>query len=387
MEEQTEQAAPAESVETPGPDVKAVEEEIPPSSPEQIDSGQAGYLGKTFVQPKPVTEAQTHQGTECSSVIKAFSPGSFSGIRSLPTNLHPDFRQQSLTQTLESTKEEKLVKSSSPTRPSTTRLSPDKSRPGASPLPKGQRRRQKYGGMPQTFTSYEYMSDPVQDKLARRREEIDEGKNKWLSTEDFKTHKARGLLNRYTYSISPYELLQEAAKRESSETKLKILHGPVRAGGCVNEAQQAKIRVKELLKSLLSLLRADWPNSEIDAFVDDEGWVVVSYAKDGLDLKQLNAYMNRFAKRSPKVYEFKLKKDATRWGVTNEDMENIFFVFCPPWIHSKPDLSKSLNGSRAVVDTSNELALDSGRVPFGPQSASGNCIQIHVRNLSYAFTT
>ena len=81
------------------------------------------------------------------------------------------------------------------------------------------------------------------------------------------------------------------------------------------------------------------------------------------------------------------KKDATRWGVTNEDMENIFFVFCPPWIHSKPDLSKSLNGSRAVVDTSNELALDSGRVPFGPQSASGNCIQIHVRNLSYAFTT
>ena len=65
MEEQTEQAAPAESVESPGPDVKAVEEEIPPSSPEQIDSGQAGYLGKTFVQPKPVTEAQTHQGTEC----------------------------------------------------------------------------------------------------------------------------------------------------------------------------------------------------------------------------------------------------------------------------------------------------------------------------------
>ena len=127
--------------------------------------------------------------------------------------------------------------------------------------------------------------------------------------------------------------------------------------------------------------RADWPNSEIDAFVDDEGWVVVSYAKEGLDLKQLNAYMNRFAKRSPKVYEFKLKKDATRWGVTNEDMENIFFVFCPPWIHSKPDLSKSLNGSRAVVDTSNELALDSGRVPFGPQSASGNCIQIHVTGI------
>ena len=121
--------------------------------------------------------------------------------------------------------------------------------------------------------------------------------------------------------------------------------------------------------------------------VDDAGCVVVSYAKAGLALREVNAYMNRFAKLNAKVYEFKLKKDATRWGVTNDQMENTFFVFCPPWIHSKPQLSKKLHGSKAKHDTSHELALDSGRIPFGPQSASGNSIQIHVRNLAYAFKT
>ena len=44
-------------------------------------------------------------------------------------------------------------------------------------------------------------------------------------------------------------------------------------------------------------------------------------------------------------------------------------------------------GAKAKQDTSNELALDSGRIPFGPQSASGNQVQIHVRNLAYAFKT
>ncbi|QDZ17758.1 hypothetical protein HOP50_01g02660 [Chloropicon primus] len=379
MEEEPESAP-----EVTEPEADVVDEQKSP--PRQHTPEKSNYLSKTVVQPKPVTDAQTHQGTECSSVIKAFSPGSFAGIRALPTNIHPDFRQESLMQTLENTKEEKSGKTS-PTRASpVSRLARDKGS-NSTRVPKGQRRRQKYGGMPQTFTSYEYMSDPVQDKLAKRREEINKGKEKWLSPDDFKTHKSRGLLNRHTYSMSPYELLQEAAKRESVDTKQKILHGPVRAGGCVNQAQQAKIRLKELLKSLIRLLKRDWPQATIDAFVDDTGYVVVSYLKEGMSLKHVNAYMNRFAKLNATVYEFKLKKDATRWGVTNEEMENTFFVFCPPWIHSKPQLSKRLHGVKAKHDTSHELALDSGRIPFGPQSASGNSIQIHVRNLAYAFKT
>ena len=75
-------------------------------------------------------------------------------------------------ETLENTKEEKTGRL-------TRDLSPPKEKSsGAFKIPKGQRRRQKYGGMPQTFTSYEYMSDPVQDKLAKRRDEISKGKEK-----------------------------------------------------------------------------------------------------------------------------------------------------------------------------------------------------------------
>ena len=40
------------------------------------------------------------------------------------------------------------------------------------------------------------------------------------------------------------------------------------------------------------------------------------------------------------VREFHLKKDATRWPYTNDDMENAFFVLQPPWIHVKPELNK-----------------------------------------------
>ena len=135
------------------------------------------------------------------------------------------------------------------------------------------------------------------------------------------------------------------------------------------------------------LLKKDWPQASTDAFVDDTGCIIVSFAKEGLQLAHVETYMNKFAKANAKVYEFRLKKDATRWGVTNDEMENTFFVFCPPWIHSKPKLNKRLHGAKAKQDTSNELALASGRIPFGPQSASGNRVQIHVRNLAYAFKT
>ena len=337
---------------------------------------EATYLSKTVVQPKPVVEALTHQGTECSSIIKAFSKGSFSGIRSLPNNIHPDFRQESLVQTLENTKEEK-----------SGRLARTRSGSSSYNTAKGQRRRQKYGGMPQTFTSYEYMSDPVQDKLARRRDEILKGKEKWLSADDFKTyalprvHKYMGMLDRCSYSISPYENTEEAAKRENRETKQKILHGPVRAGGCVNQGEKARIRLKELLRSLTLLLKNDCPHATIDVFVDETGCIVVSYIKEGLSLKSLRVYMNKFAKENAKVHEFKLKKDATRWAVTNDDLENIFFILCPPWIHLKPTLNYRLHGARAKRDTSQDLALESGRIPFGPPTGA------NVRNLAYAFKT
>ena len=126
--------------------------------------------------------------------------------------------------------------------------------------------------------------------------------HRWLSTDDFKTcalpqvDTSQGLFNKYTYSISPYENTEEEAKRENKETKQKILHGPVRAGGCVNQAEQARIRLKELLKSIMKLLKGDWPDATIDAFVDETGCIVLSFLKKGRSIKHVVAYMNRFAK-------------------------------------------------------------------------------------------
>ncbi len=370
---------------------KDTSEVAPGTSEMPPEASEANYLRDTVVQPKPVDQAITHQGTECSSIIKAFSNCSFSGIRSLPNNIHPDFRQETFQRAgkLSPTRTSAAGGAASPTKDRDS----DKAHSSSFKFAKGQRRRQRYGGMPQTFTSYEYMSDPVQDKLAKRREEVSKGKEKWLSTDDFKTcalprvHKSMGLIDRYTYSISPYENTEEEAKRVNRETKQKILHGPVRAGGCVNQGEKAKIRLKELIKSLARLLKKDWPEASIDTFVDDAGCIVVSFAKEeGLSMRHVMAYMNRFAKANATVHEFKLKKDATRWGYTEDDLDNTFFVLCPPWIHLKqaPLNYRSRPGG---AGSSHDLALDSGRIPFGPQSAHGNPIQVHVRNLAYAFKT
>ena len=35
------------------------------------------------------------------------------------------------------------------------------------------------------------------------------------------------------------------------------------------------------------------------------------------------------------VTEFKLKRDTTRWGVMEDTVPNVYYVFIPPWVHAR----------------------------------------------------
>ena len=35
------------------------------------------------------------------------------------------------------------------------------------------------------------------------------------------------------------------------------------------------------------------------------------------------------------VIEFKLKRDTTRWGVMEDTVPNVYYVFIPPWVHAR----------------------------------------------------
>ncbi len=76
--------------------------------------------------------------------------------------------------------------------------------------------------------------------------------------------------------------------------------------------------------------------------------------------------MSRFAKENRAVHEFHLKKDASRWGVTDDTIENTFFVLHPPWVRLKPQLRSELHGTRPSMPFNEPWSADSGRVPFGP---------------------
>lgn len=289
-----EPAAESEPQKGDEPDVAPQDEQTKPSSreptPQAADESVRGSTAPESKVPAPAGSSHTSDTTAAATAVQlAFSQLSFVGIRSLPDKLEADFRELKLMESVTMTKEgrrqqreaEKASGSAKPpelsVRPPSHAAAPAPS-PSSRLFPKGQRRTKKYSSMPEQFTWYDYMSDPLEQKLEIRRLAVANGKKKWMAPKDFKTcalprvHKAAGMFDRFTYSMSPFEVTEEDAKMESRRSKQKMLHGPLRAGGCVNEAEQAKIRRKELIKWLTQQLKRDWPHTEIEIFTDDYGW-------------------------------------------------------------------------------------------------------------------
>lgn len=342
-------------------------------------------------------------------VRSAFNQGSYQGIRSLPNALKPDFRRQLYEKILEHAKVARVQRQTR--RPGEAQLEAAVERAPRTTA-QGQWRPGKFSSMPQYFSVFKYMDDPIGRVKDCLREEAERSKKLWLSDEDFKTQALppvpshAGSFNEFEYAIDPFEGRDEYLKGLKDRDEQKILHGPIRAGGCVATAEQTKIRANEAVESLRGTVGREWPEIFVDAFQDSAGCLVLCFdrvhAEESGKAREVALYMNRLAHSDPTVSEFCLKKDSTRWGVTDEDSlgessRMVFFVLWPPWVHKRPSVPGDLqqmqwetgggegDGEGGATAEALAPALMSSRNPFGPQTESGLPIHVHVRTFSRSF--
>ena len=340
-------------------------------------------------------------------VRSAFNQGSYQGIRSLPNALKPDFRRQLYEKILEHAK---VARQTRQTRqPGEVQLEAAVRRVPR-PTAQGQWRPGKFSSVPSYFSVFEYMDDPIGRVKDCLREEAERSKKLWLSEEDFKTQALppvpshAGSFNEFEYAIDPFEGRDEYLKGLKDRDEQKVLHVPVRAGGCVATAEQTKIRANEAVESLRDTVGRAWPEVFVDAFQDSAGCLVLCFdrvrAEESGAAREVALYMNRLAHSDPTVSEFCLKKDSTRWGVTDEDAlgetsQMVYFVLWPPWVHKRPSVPAELQqmqwGEEEERGRQEEARGDaltpalSSRKPFGPQTESGLPIHVHVRTWARSF--
>jgi len=338
------------------------------------------YTLATTVQPKRVTtesdnDPPVYRNAEQDHVKSAFTSTACVGIRSLPNALTPNFRQVLLQEALEQTKLNNRTEAGTGTGGNpVTRTDPLSVEVGP-----GQRRPDKHSAVPGVFSTYDYHHS----EYGREREILSDSrrtaKEKWIGRERFKISalpsipKSVGAFNEFDYTIDPYEYAEIKHKMEVRGEREKIRFGPMKTGGNVQTPELMKIRVEELVGRLSTVLHSDWPKVFLRVFEDNQGLIVVGFDKQKMGTgANVTSYMGQFFRTHEIVQEFQLKRDTTRWGVMEDTVPTVYYVFIPPWVHARivhPELSKVPDCK--PVPGLTEPSLATGRVPFMPQTEGG----------------
>eukprot|EP00959_Pyramimonas_sp_CCMP1952_P103124 2157009-Pyramimonas_sp.AAC.1 len=162
----------------------------------------------------------------------------------------------------------------------------------------------------------------------------------------------------------------------------------MKTGGSVQSAELMKIRVEELVGRLAAVLEIDWPKVFLRVFEDNQGLIVAGFDKQKMgNGANITSYMGQFFRTNETVQEFQLKRDTTRWGVMEDTVPTVYYVFIPPWVHARivhPELSQVPDCK--PVPGIHEPAFATGRVPFIPQTASGQKIDpVYVQTFPNTF--
>eukprot|EP00241_Pyramimonas_parkeae_P005082 CAMPEP_0114229492 /NCGR_PEP_ID=MMETSP0058-20121206/2936_1 /TAXON_ID=36894 /ORGANISM="Pyramimonas parkeae, CCMP726" /LENGTH=364 /DNA_ID=CAMNT_0001340571 /DNA_START=260 /DNA_END=1354 /DNA_ORIENTATION=- len=351
------------------------------------------FMKATQVQPKEVDKGVTvYRNAEQDHVQRGFSNSAHVGIRSLPNALTPNFRQQLYKEVISNTKK------NSSTEPGTGTGGAgllNKADLLSVPVAKGQRKPAGRSAAPAAFTLYEYQPTEFGREKELKIEQKQESKAKWVAEEDFKVQalpsipKHTGAFNEFEYALDPYEAAEEQTKIEVRRQNSQVKYGALKAGGKIQRDEHMKSRTEEMIGQLSGTLKKDWPASFLRTFEDPQGLIVVCYDKQKMGEGDITSYMNQFFRTNGIVQEFKLRRDTTRWGVMEDTVPNVYYVFIPPWVHARimhPELSQ-VPDCKPVPGLS-EPAYQTGRVPFMPTTESGLKIQTtYVQTYARSFKT
>jgi hypothetical protein len=127
-------------------------------------------------------------------------------------------------------------------------------------------------------------------------------------------------------------------------------------------------RASECFDRLSAYCAQNWPLSFSQLFEDDTGCIAVVFdTKRAEQEGDVTAFMGQMALTHDTVLEFKLHRDATRWGLLDDAMIYAYYVFWPPWVAHERPVPDHLKGQvprpRKLLWESNP-PLPSTRVPF-----------------------
>lgn len=104
-------------------------------------------------------------------------------------------------------------------------------------------------------------------------------------------------------------------------------------------------------------------------FEDKSGCIVIEFDSSQAEQEgDVTTFMNQMSRTHRIVQEFKLRKDATRWGVVDGSKPTaVFYVFWPPWVHHTTETPAHLAGplpraTKLLWESRPALPVD--RVPF-----------------------
>lgn len=256
----------------------------------------------------------------------------------------------------------------------------------------GMVRPNKHSAAPGVFSNYEYQYSEYDRVKEQRAQDEREEKSKRIHQEEFKCTalpaipKSTGAFNEFEYSLEPYEASEDIQKIEKQRQDAKILFGAMKAGGKVQSDESLKIRAHECIAALTKVFQKEWPKAFLRVFEDDQGLVVICFDKDKMGEGDITSYMNQFFRTHAHVAEYKLRRDTTRWGIMEEGVPNVYYVFLPPWVHLRvvhPELSKVPD--QKPVPGLAEPSLVSQRIPFCPQTEGGDLIITHTQTYPRSF--
>lgn len=281
-------------------------------------------------------ESNVQSATE--HIRTVWSTSNCLGIRSLPDALSPDFRTRLYEEIVSATKRE---------RAGTARRKPDLSYgleggPLSMPLSVGQKQVARIHPLAGTFTQFEYIPSEydrvkLMGKFDRLRHKLQQvAPSEFVVKAPPQAPKGAPAFSEFNYANDPYNAAEATRRADEDVNRSRIVMGPFYPPGRVDRGALLKGRVDECLMGLCKLLSADWPTGFLQVFEDRNGSIVMSFERGrAITEGDLSSYMNTLSKTSPMVAAYRLLKDASQWGLVDEETQAVFYVMWPPWVRHR----------------------------------------------------
>lgn len=187
-----------------------------------------------------------------------------------------------------------------------------------------------------TFSEYEYVPDPMDERIKLKKEEEEENRKKILEIgkgKDWRPVKTLGVksFDIYPHLDDPFEALENEELRQKSIERAKRLAGDFKPSGKSNRSTVTRAMFDDILEDLYYKLESDWKDDLGEPSIWIEKDLILIFFKNVSTTMRggLTAYMNMLPNDGI-ISKYKLSRVIKRW---NRDVsDQVLYTFKPPWV-------------------------------------------------------